>query len=75
MFRPDQGRGDQRSMCHRLRVGENLLEFHTPIDGFWQVHPELISRIVDTVLAWGAPESGEQVGPIRRGRAHCGGAG
>ncbi|MAK38555.1 MAG: hypothetical protein CMH40_01575 [Micrococcales bacterium] len=72
MFQPDQGPGDdQPSMCHRLRVGENLLEFHTPIDGFWQVHPELISRIVDTVLAWGVPESGERwwdlyagVGPI-----------
>ncbi|NDA58516.1 MAG: class I SAM-dependent RNA methyltransferase [Actinobacteria bacterium] len=72
MFQPDEGPGDdQPSMRHRLRVGENLLEFHTPIDGFWQVHPELIGRIVDTVLAWGAPESGERwwdlyagVGPI-----------
>ena len=72
MFQPDEGPGDdQPSMRHRLRVGDNLLEFHTPIDGFWQVHPELIRRIVDTVLAWGAPESGQRwwdlyagVGPI-----------
>ena len=72
MFQPDEGPGDdQPSMRHRLRIGENLLEFHTPIDGFWQVHPELISHIADTVLAWGAPESGERwwdlyagVGPL-----------
>ena len=72
MFQPDEGPGDdQPTLRHRLRVGEDLLEFTTPIDGFWQVHPELIGRIVDTVLAWGAPKSGQRwwdlyagVGPI-----------
>ncbi len=72
MFQPDEGPGDdQLSSRHELRIGENLLEFETPIDGFWQVHPELIGRIVDTVLAWGDPRPGQLwwdlyagVGPI-----------
>ena len=72
MFDPDAGRGDDQAPSrHRLRIGESFLEFKTPIDGFWQVHPELIGRIVDTVLAWGDPEAGQVwwdlyagVGPI-----------
>jgi hypothetical protein len=60
MFNPDEGPGDDRPpLRHQLSIGENLLEFETPIDGFWQVHPELIGRIVDTVLAWGDPRRGQ----------------
>lgn len=72
MFHPDEGPGDEQPpLRHQLSIGENLLEFETPIDGFWQVHPELIGRIVDTVLAWGDPRRGQVwwdlyagVGPI-----------
>ena len=72
VFHPDEGPADDQSpLRHQLRIGENLLEFDTPIDGFWQVHPELIGRIVDTVLAWGDPRRGQLwwdlyagVGPI-----------
>ena len=62
---------------HRRAGGTRLTEHVAPHDftvtgsGFWQVHPGLISHIADTVLAWGAPESGERwwdlyagVGPL-----------
>lgn len=56
---------------HRLAIGDTDLTFATTIDGFWQVHPRLVSAVVDTTIQWGRPRAGETwwdlfagVGPI-----------
>ena len=56
---------------HELAVAGGSITFTAPVDGFWQVHPDLVQALVDTVLEWGDPKSGETwwdlysgVGPI-----------
>lgn len=70
----DNGMGLVR---HRLRIGDEHVDFHIPVDGFWQVHPELAQAIVDYVLEIAAPQEGQTwwdlyagAGPIAAGLAH-----
>jgi len=70
----DNGMGSVR---HRLRIGDEHVDFHIPVDGFWQVHPELAQAIVDYVLEIVAPQEGQTwwdlyagAGPIAAGLAH-----
>ena len=56
---------------HDVTIGEATLQFRVPIDGFWQVHPDLVTHLARTVLEWGNPATGETwwdlyagVGPI-----------
>ncbi len=56
---------------HELAVAGSPITFTTPVEGFWQVHPDLVQALADTVLEWGDPQPGETwwdlysgVGPI-----------
>ena len=75
MFQPDEGPGDdQPSLRHQLRVGENLLEFHTPIDGFAGAPNS--SAALSTRFWPGEPRNRvSDGGTCTPGGAHCGGAG
>ena len=56
---------------HRLALRDGDVTFMTTVDGFWQVHPQLVRAVVDTTLDWARPREGETwwdlfagVGPI-----------
>lgn len=56
---------------HRLALGDRDFVFATTVDGFWQVHPQLVSEMVETTIDWARPLAGETwwdlfagVGPI-----------
>lgn len=56
--------GDCRIDAHGRVPTEELhtvrgVRFSVAEDGFWQVHPGAADVLVDTVLAWGAPQPGE----------------
>ena len=44
---------------HDVTIDADEFHFRVPVDGFWQVHPGLVSHLVETVLEWGKPVIGE----------------
>lgn len=49
----------QATVRHCIEVDGRILEFVVPIDGFWQVHPNLPQSLVDRVLVSGDPQPGQ----------------
>lgn len=50
---------DGPDVRHRIVIEGEALEFHTPLDGFWQVHPRLVQALVNRLIERGAPRPGQ----------------
>ena len=64
-------RRDKPTVVHRGPVGVTEIEFHVPVDSFWQAHPSITDEIAQTVIEFGNPSLGATwwdlysgVGPI-----------
>jgi tRNA/tmRNA/rRNA uracil-C5-methylase (TrmA/RlmC/RlmD family) len=56
---------------HDVRTRGRTVEFHVPVEGFWQVHPKLAPAVIDHLIDVAEPQPGEVwwdlyagVGPI-----------
>lgn len=54
-------------VAERVRVGEQVFDYRVDADGFWQVHRQAPSALIEAVLEGLAPQPGERIADLYSG--------